>query len=159
MNVLTDMAERAWLPDPLIRLGIRRLNRMRLRGESLRQDTDRKASIERFARMMRQDPIAMSTNKANDQHYEVPAGFFQQVLGKHLKYSSALWLPDVTDLDRAEADMLALTARRAGLSDGMQILELGCGWGSLTLRWKRQLDGASLLHRRHHARRQPDLPI
>jgi hypothetical protein len=82
---------------------------------------------------MAQDPIALATEKANDQHYEVSAAFFEQVLGKHLKYSSGLWNPGVISLDQAEADMLAITAERAGLADGMDVLELGCGWGSLTL--------------------------
>ena len=86
-----------------------------------------------FTKTMADSPVALATDKANDQHYEVPAAFFEQVLGNHLKYSSGFWNPGVTSLDQAEADMLAITAERAGLSDGMDILELGCGWGSLTL--------------------------
>jgi cyclopropane-fatty-acyl-phospholipid synthase len=130
---LIEMADRAWLPDAWIRLGIRRLNRMRLRAEADRHGHDRKGAIADFVKAMKDHPIALSTNKANQQHYEVPAAFFERVLGMHLKYSSGFWNPGVTSLDRAEADMLALTAERAGLADGMDILELGCGWGSLTL--------------------------
>ena len=133
MKLLMSMADRAWLPDPLIRLGIRRLNRLRLRGEAVRHGAERIASIKHLANKMRLSPVAIRPDKANDQHYELPAAFFKQVLGTHLKYSCALWLPGMDDLNRAEADMLALTARHAKLGDGMQILELGCGWGSLTL--------------------------
>jgi cyclopropane-fatty-acyl-phospholipid synthase len=133
MKPLIDLADRAWLPDALIRLGIRRLNRMRLTAEAKRQGHDRGQAIAEFVKAMAQSPVALATDKANDQHYEVPATFFEQVLGKHLKYSSGFWNPGVTSLDQSEADMLALTAERAGLADGMDILELGCGWGSLTL--------------------------
>ena len=77
--------------------------------------------------------MAIATREANEQHYEVPSDFFQRVLGKHLKYSSCYYAPGVTSLDEAEATMLALTCERAQLRDGEDILELGCGWGSLTL--------------------------
>ena len=70
---------------------------------------------------------------ANAQHYEVPARFFELVLGRHAKYSSGYWPAGVSDLDSSEARMLDLTCRRAGLEDEMNVLELGCGWGSLTL--------------------------
>ncbi len=133
MKPLIDLADRAWLPDRLIRLGIRRLNRMRLRAEARRHGPNREQAMAEFVNTMVQSPVALATDKANDQHYEVPAAFFGQVLGKHLKYSSAFWNPGITSLDQAEADMLTLTAERAGLADGMDILELGCGWGSLTL--------------------------
>jgi cyclopropane-fatty-acyl-phospholipid synthase len=133
MKLLTRLADRAWLPDAAIRMGIGRLNRIRLSRESERYEENPGHTIAEFVNAMAESPVALSTDKANDQHYEVPAAFFEQVLGKHLKYSSALWKPGVTSLDQAEADMLALTAKRAGLADGMDILELGCGWGSLTL--------------------------
>lgn len=133
MRILIDLADRALLPDPLIRMGIRRLNRSRLDQESKRHGADPARSIAAFAKSMQQSPIALSTDKANDQHYEVPAAFFRYVLGKHLKYSGALWHPQVMSLDQAEADMLATTVSRAAITDGMDILELGCGWGSLTL--------------------------
>jgi cyclopropane-fatty-acyl-phospholipid synthase len=133
MKPLIDLADRAWLPDRLIRLGIRRLNRMRLKTESNRHGPRSGQAIAEFVETMAQGPIALATEKANDQHYEVPAAFFKQVLGKHLKYSSGFWNPGVLSLDQSEADMLAITAERAGLADGMDILELGCGWGSLTL--------------------------
>ena len=133
MKPLIDLADRALLPDALIRLGIRRLNRLRLKEESKRFGHNQGQAMADFANIMAQSPVALATDKANDQHYEVPAAFFEQVLGIHLKYSSGFWNPGVTSLDQAEVDMLAITAERAGLADGMNILELGCGWGSLTL--------------------------
>jgi cyclopropane-fatty-acyl-phospholipid synthase len=75
----------------------------------------------------------VETRAANDQHYEVPAAFFEQVLGRRLKYSCAWWPEGIASLNEAEEAMLALTAERAGLADGQRVLELGCGWGSLTL--------------------------
>ncbi len=82
---------------------------------------------------LRQSPVAIETDAANEQHYMVPTDFFKLVLGKQLKYSCALWPHGVTDLDQAEQAMLKLYGERAGLADGQNILELGCGWGSLTL--------------------------
>jgi cyclopropane-fatty-acyl-phospholipid synthase len=86
-----------------------------------------------FVERLKEQPIAVLTEKANEQHYEVPAVFFEKILGRHLKYSSGYWWSDTRTLDEAEAAMLQLTAERAELADGMEILELGCGWGSLTL--------------------------
>jgi cyclopropane-fatty-acyl-phospholipid synthase len=87
----------------------------------------------RFIAQLKASPIAINTREANEQHYELPCEFFELVLGKHLKYSSCYYQPGVKSLDEAEAEMLALTCRRAGIADGDEILELGCGWGSLTL--------------------------
>ena len=137
MRQLIDLADRGFLPDQLIRIGIRRLNRKRLRDEDLRDVTQQGSAIERFVDRMRQSPIAVQTHKANDQHYELPPSFFQQVLGQHLKYSGCYWPVGEESLDQAEASMLAITCRRAELTDGQRILELGCGWGSLSL-WMAQ---------------------
>lgn len=82
---------------------------------------------------LKASPIAVNTNDANEQHYEVPTEFFKYCLGKHMKYSSGYWKQGVTDFDQSEADMLELTVTHADLKDGLNILELGCGWGSLTL--------------------------
>ena len=87
----------------------------------------------RFLEAMDSSEIAPLPQRANEQHYEVPARFFQHVLGTHNKYSCCYWEKGCEDLDRAEADALRITCERAGLEDGMDILELGCGWGSLTL--------------------------
>ena len=133
MSLLVGMAENALLPDGLIRFGIRRLDRKRLRVEGQAHRNQYRRHRERFITSMRQSPIAIKTRKANEQHYEVPAAFFEQVLGRHLKYSSCYWPEGTRDLDQAEEQMLDLTCKRAELSSGMRILELGCGWGSLSL--------------------------
>ncbi|MCL4227827.1 MAG: cyclopropane-fatty-acyl-phospholipid synthase family protein [Myxococcales bacterium] len=125
-------AERGLVPDPVIRAGIHYLLRTRLAGERRRPDELRRHQ-QAFVQELRASPIALEVDAANQQHYEVPADFFGLVLGAHRKYSSCYFPPGVTRLDDAEAAMLALTAARAGVADGMNVLELGCGWGSLTL--------------------------
>lgn len=125
------LAEHAWVPDPWIRTGIRALLRRRLDG--LRGDATAEARLASFTARMNASPIALSVAAANDQHYEVPAEFFQRVLGPRLKYSCALWEPETATLAEAEDAMLAITCDRAGLADGQRVLELGCGWGSLSL--------------------------
>lgn len=87
----------------------------------------------RHVRELKASPIAIATDEANEQHYELPTRFFERVLGKHMKYSSGYWEEGVTEIEESEARMLALTCERAGLADGQRILELGCGWGSLSL--------------------------
>ncbi len=122
------------LPDSLVRFGIRRLLRERLRIERSRGGAEAQAAHrQEFLERMRRSPIAVHTRDANQQHYEVEAGFFQQVLGRRLKYSSGYWPQGVDDLDRSEEAMLQLTCERARIEDGQRILELGCGWGSLSL--------------------------
>jgi len=121
-----DLAERGLLPDAAVRWGIRRMLAERLREV-------KSFDSEAFAEGLCHSPIALMPERANQQHYEVPAGFFEQVLGRRLKYSSGLWGDGVRDLDTAEERMLGLTCERAGLRDGMRVLDLGCGWGSLSL--------------------------
>ena len=135
--MLIDMADRGLLPDRLIRLGIRYLDKQRLAQEERSDPQEQREALDRFIAHMHESPIAVHTSDANEQHYEVPAGFFEAVLGKHLKYSGCYWPEDVRNLDEAEAAMLALTCERAEITDGMAILELGCGWGSLSL-WMAQ---------------------
>ena len=77
--------------------------------------------------------MAVLTDKANEQHYEVPAGFFDLVLGVHKKYSCCYWDGPVNNLDEAEEAALDITCQRADVQDGMKVLDLGCGWGSLSL--------------------------
>ncbi len=93
---------------------------------------------------MRRAPIALVPEKANEQHYEVPAGFFKQVLGPNLKYSSAYWPDSVTTLAEAETAGLRETCVRADIQNGQTILELGCGWGSLTLWMARYYPGSQI---------------
>ena len=132
MTIGIQLAERGLLPEPLIRHGIRRLLRRRIAGESVRH-VDREVALARFVREMEGSEVAPVPALPNRQHYEVPAGFFRAVLGPRMKYSSAYWPSGVDTLDAAEEAMLQLTAERAELADGQRILELGCGWGSLTL--------------------------
>jgi cyclopropane-fatty-acyl-phospholipid synthase len=127
------LLERDLLPDFLIRFGIRRLLAGRLREEDKGDPEAQQAHFMRFVESLRASPVAIETQAANEQHYELPCAFFELVLGRHLKYSSCYFDPGVTSLDEAEARMLALTCERARLADGDRILELGCGWGSLTL--------------------------
>jgi cyclopropane-fatty-acyl-phospholipid synthase len=120
------LAERGWLPDGLLRTGIRRILRRRLRDL---ETSDSEALLDE----LRTGPIAALPEKANEQHYELPAAFFQTVLGSQLKYSCGWFGAPGTSLDDAEEQMLELTCERARLADGMRVLDLGCGWGSLSL--------------------------
>jgi cyclopropane-fatty-acyl-phospholipid synthase len=125
--------ERGLIPDALIRQGIQRLNRMRLRQEKRRDPVSQLQAKLDFIRMLRNEPVAVETEAANQQHYEVPAGFFEKVMGQHMKYSCCLWSEDTATLTQAEAAALELIGQRAQIQDGMEILDLGCGWGSLSL--------------------------
>ncbi len=126
MSKAIDFAEAGFVPDWLIRIGIRRLLAQRLKRS---ESTD----VAAFSRSLRESPLAVETQSANAQHYEVPADFFESALGPRLKYSSC-WFPDEsTTLTEAEEHMLRLTCERAEIRDGMSVLELGCGWGSLSL--------------------------
>ncbi len=127
------LAEQGRLPDWIIRRGIRQLCGQRLLHPDRLECEANQASIERFVDLMRASPVALVPEKANEQHYEVPPAFFELVLGPHRKYSCCLWDAGVTDLETAERRALEVTCERAELFDGAEILELGCGWGSLTL--------------------------
>jgi cyclopropane-fatty-acyl-phospholipid synthase len=130
---LDAIVERDVLPDWVLRLGIRRLVAQRAREEARGGVEAQQARLSDWVETLRRSPIALETRAANEQHYEVPADFFRLVLGRRLKYSCALWPEGTSTLDEAEEAMLRLTGERAGLADGQQVLELGCGWGSLTL--------------------------
>jgi cyclopropane-fatty-acyl-phospholipid synthase len=120
------LAERGWLPDPAVRLGIRRLLAGRL--AELRGPPEPS-----FRASLRDGPVALVPERANDQHYEVDPAFFAAVLGPRQKYSCALFPDRAVSLGEAEEHMLRLSSERARLVDGQRILELGCGWGSLSL--------------------------
>jgi cyclopropane-fatty-acyl-phospholipid synthase len=113
------------LPDPVLRATIRRLLGARRAAEG--------PGAALLAAELWAGPVTVAVDEANLQHYEVPSEFFQLMLGTHLKYSAAWWPDGVDALDAADEAMLELTCQRAGLADGQDILELGCGWGSLTL--------------------------
>lgn len=125
--------ERGLIPTPVVRWGIRRLLAQRLREQRSIFDSDPESAFAGWLDKMRNAPVALVPEKANEQHYEVPAAFFETVLGPHLKYSSCFYGSPETSIAEAEATMLAMTCERAGLADGQRVLELGCGWGSLSL--------------------------
>ncbi|MEP6503316.1 MAG: cyclopropane-fatty-acyl-phospholipid synthase family protein [Betaproteobacteria bacterium] len=125
--------EQGLVPDRVVRLGIRRLLKERLAEVHAGDAEAAEAANQAFIAEMRDAPIALVPEKANEQHYEVPADFFGRVLGPHRKYSSCWWDEGVTDLGLAEDAALRITCERAGLVDGQDVLELGCGWGSLSL--------------------------
>lgn len=133
MSLVLDLVERGLVPDALVRLGIRRICQSRLDEEGRGEPDAWQERVMAWVDACRQSPVAVHTDAANEQHYEVPPEFFEKVLGPRLKYSCGLWSGPGADLASSEDAMLALTVRRAGLEDGMRILELGCGWGSLTL--------------------------
>jgi cyclopropane-fatty-acyl-phospholipid synthase len=130
---LDRLLEKNHLPDWLIRLGIRRLLRARLRAEDQGGPARQQAHLVKLVAELKRSPIAVATHAANAQHYEVPTRFYELCLGPRLKYSSALWPEEVSTLDAAEKAMLKLTCQRAQIAEGQTILELGCGWGSLSL--------------------------
>ncbi len=121
------------IPDFLIRAGIRSRLKKTLEKEAAGGIYDIDKRKKELIRMLCESPIAVHTREANEQHYELPTEFYQFALGKRLKYSGGYWPPGVKTLDASEEAMLALTAERAELKSGQKILELGCGWGSLTL--------------------------
>lgn len=128
-----SLVEKNLVPDFLIRGGIRKLLRQRLNDENKGSKVAQKAHLIQLIEELKASPIAINTVDANEQHYEVPTEFYQYCLGKHLKYSSGYWKDGVADINTSESDMLELTCQRAELADGQNVMELGCGWGSLSL--------------------------
>jgi cyclopropane-fatty-acyl-phospholipid synthase len=125
--------ESGLLPDVLVRAGIRKLCSDRLeelRGETLELEQE---AMEKYLAALKSGPLAIETQAANEQHYEVPYEFFRKVLGARLKYSSAYFPPGCESLDEAEEHALRISCQRAKLESAQEILELGCGWGSLSL--------------------------
>ena len=148
MNLDKLLARR--LPDPLLRTAVRLILKRKTKLQEIENIEERQAYITDFAEKLKQEKIAVHTDHANEQHYELPPQFFQAVLGKMLKYSCGYW-PDPPEinraseqLDRSEEDMLALTCRRAEVAEGQQVLDLGCGWGSAALYMAREYPGAEI---------------
>jgi cyclopropane-fatty-acyl-phospholipid synthase len=127
------LTETGRVPDPLVRAGIRALLAQRRREVSGDDAAEAGRLHEAFARAMHEAPVAPLPHKANEQHYELPPAFFEAVLGPRRKYSSCWWPAGTATLEAAEEAALAATCARAGIADGQRVLELGCGWGSLTL--------------------------
>ena len=138
-------AERGMIPDSVCRFGVRRLLRQRLAELDLNDPTAEMERFEQFLDTCSNSPIAVVPEKANEQHYEVPPEFFRTVLGNRLKYSCCEWPGGVDTLDEAECRSLETTCRRAQIEDGQQILELGCGWGSLSLWMAEHFPNATIL--------------
>ncbi len=134
---LLGLAERGLIPDVLLRSGIRRLCAERLEEERAGGAAAQSERFQRRLSELRAANVAVHTDIANQQHYELPPEFFRYCLGPRLKYSSAYYPTGTESLAEAEEAMLALYGERAELADGQDILELGCGWGSLTL-WMAQ---------------------
>ena len=132
ISKLIELAEKGIIPDYFIRQGIVRNCENRLKNENVSNTEKVSSKKQIWIEQMKESPIALVPEKANEQHYEVPPAFFENVLGKHLKYSSGYWPDGVNSLDDSEESMLELSFERAQLADGDSILELGCGWGSLT---------------------------
>ena len=132
ISKLIELAEKGIIPDYFIRQGIVRNCENRLNNENVSNTEKVSSKKQSWIEQMKESPIALVPEKANEQHYEVPPAFFENVLGKHLKYSSGYWPDGVNSLDESEESMLELSFERAQLADGDSILELGCGWGSLT---------------------------
>ena len=131
--VIDRLVEQTSPPEALLVPIVRAAIARRVRASARAAQAGGGDPVASFAAARSRGPIAVGTDAANDQHYEVPAEFFELALGPRLKYSSALYEPGITDLASAEQAMLDLTCRRAGLEDGMAVLDLGCGWGSLSL--------------------------
>jgi cyclopropane-fatty-acyl-phospholipid synthase len=132
-NMYLNLAEKGQMPDILIRAGIRKLTKKRLEEIHVENCEVSAKGLMDFIDGMNASQIAPLPELANAQHYEVPADFFDLCLGKNRKYSSCFWMPETVSLDEAEHLALEQTTDHADLMDGQSILELGCGWGSLSL--------------------------
>lgn len=143
-NFALNLAEKGKLPDTLIRKGIKQLVEKRLAEISANNCEVGAKTLSNFIAHMNAANIALVPELANAQHYEVPEEFFYYCLGLQRKYSSCFWMPDTQDLDEAETLALNQTCEHADLSDGQQILELGCGWGSLSLHMAAKYPNASI---------------
>jgi cyclopropane-fatty-acyl-phospholipid synthase len=148
---LFSAAERGLIPDNLIRFGIRRLCQQLSSSLNEPNKNVRRQQLAAWVTKMDQSAIALSTEESKEQHYEVPSSFFAEVLGPHRKYSSAYWSDSTTTLEDAEVDALTRTCQNAALADGQRILELGCGWGSLTLFMAARYPNASITAVSHSA--------
>ena len=126
-------AESGLVPESALRRGIRTLCARHAAELGRRSAEESEAELAAFVAHMRNSPVALVPDAANRQHYELPPELFAQMLGPHRKYSCCLWEDGAADLGAAEEAALAATCRRADVQDGQCILELGCGWGSLTL--------------------------
>lgn len=126
------LTELGLVPETVLRVAVKKIIQQRL-SEIPINAKERETEKTRFIEELRSSPIALSTNQANEQHYEVPPSFFQEIMGSHLKYSCGWFDENTTSLDTAEENMLKLYIERLGIRDHQRVLDLGCGWGSFTL--------------------------
>jgi cyclopropane-fatty-acyl-phospholipid synthase len=130
---MDTLLSRGLIPEPVIRFSIQQLLRKRLWDEGKGDVSQVQDQLNSLIQRLKSSPIAIETGEANRQHYELPPRFFECVMGRWLKYSSCLWFDQTRDLSEAEENMLDLYLQRAEIKDGMDILDLGCGWGSFSL--------------------------
>ncbi len=145
MHWIYQTLETNIVPDFVIRSGIKNFLGMKLKELDKGSVEANAEQLMDYVEALKKMPVAIQQSAANEQHYEVPTSFFQKVLGARLKYSCALWNENTTTLDQAEIEMLDLTCKRAGLVDGLDILELGCGWGSLSLFMAERYPGSKII--------------
>lgn len=145
LNKLIDAMEQGYIPDTGIRLGIQQLLAKRLRELQKDSLSERKDQMHRYVQDLKNGDLAVFTKEANEQHYELPPEYFLKSLGKNLKYSCSYWPKGTKTLDEAEEAALSVTMERAQIQDGMRILELGCGWGSLTLAMAKKFPGSQVV--------------
>lgn len=147
LNALISLMERGYLPDALVRVGIRQLLKQRLSESKLAvaQAGSHEQYLKQYVDMLSRSPLAIMTKEANEQHYEVPTEYFNHALGVHKKYSSCFFTDKNTTLDEAEQKALDLSIEFAQIKDGMSILEFGCGWGSLSLELARRFPNSRIL--------------
>ncbi|HNM04978.1 MAG TPA: cyclopropane-fatty-acyl-phospholipid synthase family protein [Leptospiraceae bacterium] len=131
--MIFSLLEKNIFPDQIIRLGIRTLLAQRLQDEDRGSLEENQKHLMNYIESLKKSPVAVNTLDANEQHYEVPTDFYRYVLGKRMKYSGGLWPEGTVSLDDSEERMLALSCERAELKNGHTVLDLGCGWGSLSL--------------------------
>jgi cyclopropane-fatty-acyl-phospholipid synthase len=141
---IDELLAKGLLPDAVVRMGIRNLLAKKLRDETRSDAIAQGEALAAFVEELKSSPIAVKTAEANEQHYEVPTEFFRLVLGPRMKYSSGYWPRANTTFAESEEEMLALSCARAELADGMDVLELGCGWGSLTLWMAEKFPGSRI---------------
>ena len=131
--MIFNLLEKDIIPDFLIRIGIRKLLRERLAEENKGSKEEQQKHLIEYIKKLQNSPIAIHTKDANEQHYEVPTEFYKYVLGKRMKYSGGYWPTGVNTIGESEDSMLKLSCERAELKDGQSLLDLGCGWGSVSL--------------------------
>jgi cyclopropane-fatty-acyl-phospholipid synthase len=133
------------IPDFLIRKQIKNLLKQRLKDENKSTQELQHLHFTNYWKGLAQSPIAIHTQAANEQHYEVPTEFYQFIMGKRMKYSSGYWKDDNSSFQESEDSMLELYIDRTEFFDGMKLLDLGCGWGSVSLYFAEKFPNSSIV--------------